>query len=74
MGIASRPESTIGTQKIIEAMAASPAFTVLAGGDSVAIAEQLGLAQHFSYLSTGGGSTIQFLSEELLPGLVALNE
>lgn len=74
MGIANRPESTLGTQKIIEAMATSTACTVVAGGDSVAIAEQLGLLHQISYLSTGGGSTIQFLSEEPLPGLIALNE
>lgn len=72
MGIANQPETTLGTQKIIEAMASSPAYTVLAGGDSVAIAEQLSLAQRISFLSTGGGAALQFLSEEPLPGLVAL--
>ena len=74
MGIADRPETTGGTQRIITAMAASTAYTVLAGGDSIAIAEQLGVTQQISYVSTGGGSTIQFLSEKPLPGLVALSE
>lgn len=48
---------------------ASRAYSVIGGGDSVALAQQYGLTHLFDYVSTGGGATLAYISNEPLPGL-----
>ncbi len=67
-----RPETMQGTQALFNAMAESSALTVIGGGDSVAAAEQYGVADKISYCSTGGGATLAYLAGETLPGLEAM--
>jgi len=74
MGIAKRPETLETAQELFAAIAASKGYSVIAGGDSVALIERTGLANQIGYLSTGGGATLTFLSGKPLPGLTVLSE
>jgi phosphoglycerate kinase len=56
-----------GTFKILEAMAASKAFTILGGGHIVAAAEAAGVVPRIKHVSTGGGACISFLSGGSMP-------
>ncbi len=63
------PITLQGMNAILEAMAETEAFTVLGGGDTVAVAQELGFADEMDYCSTGGGATLTYLSGQPLPGL-----
>lgn len=58
-----------GTKKMAEIIAESGAYSVVGGGDTVAVIEQLGLQDNFDFLSTGGGAMLEFLEKEGLIGL-----
>ena len=61
-----------GTRGVAEAVAASPAVTVVGGGDSVAALKMLGLEGAVDHLSTGGGATLKLIGGSTLPGLEVL--
>lgn len=63
-----------GTETVARAIIQSKAFSVAGGGDVVAALEKLGLADRFSFISTGGGATLEFLEGKELPGLAALQD
>ncbi len=63
-----------GTMAVARAMASSPGFTVIGGGESVMAAKQAGVEDDVSHISTGGGASLQFITGEPLPALVALEE
>lgn len=69
-GDAARKETLHGAQALLEAAAQSQAITIVCGGDSVAIARMLGFAHKLTYLSTGGGASLAYISGESLPGLM----
>ncbi len=63
---------TDASEGLARAIAASRAYSILGGGDTVATIETLGLAHRFSFISTGGGAMLDFLAKGTLPGLRAL--
>jgi phosphoglycerate kinase len=61
-----------GTVDVAEAVAQSPAFTVVGGGDSAAALAKFGLDSQVDHVSTGGGAALELLEQGDLPGLEAL--
>jgi len=73
-GVFEKTETEFGTKSILTAIAKSNAFSVLGGGDSIAAVNKYDLANHISYISTGGGALVRFLSGEELPVVKALKK
>ena len=72
-GFLDRKETLENIKSIFDAMSKSKAYTIIAGGDSVAAARLLGYQNNFNHLSTGGGAVLAYLSGKELPGLKFLN-
>jgi phosphoglycerate kinase len=60
------------TEGFAKHVAASKAYSIIGGGDTVAAVEKLGLSERFSFISTGGGAMLDFIAKGTLPGLGAL--
>ncbi len=63
-----------GTKRLAEAVAASPAFSIAGGGDTLAALDKYGLTDRISYVSTGGGAFLEFLEGKTLPAVAILEE
>jgi phosphoglycerate kinase len=74
VGVFEHPEFAAGTRRVAEAVAASDAFSIAGGGDTLAAIEQFGVGEKISYISTGGGAFLEFLEGKTLPAVATLEE
>jgi len=75
MGVFEIPEAAKGTFAIAEAIAANrSAKTIIGGGDSVKAVKKAGVADKVTFISTGGGASLELLEGKTLPGVAALND
>jgi phosphoglycerate kinase len=72
MGVFEWPRFAEGTFAVARALADSPGFTVVGGGDSVRAVHQAGVADRISWISTGGGASLELLEGRELPGVAAI--
>ncbi|MDJ0939585.1 MAG: phosphoglycerate kinase [Woeseiaceae bacterium] len=63
-----------GTRALTEAIAASDAFSVAGGGDTLAAIDKYGVAEKISYISTGGGAFLEFVEGKTLPAVAMLEK
>ena len=61
-----------GTEAVARAIAASPAFSIAGGGDTLAAVDKYAIENDVSYISTGGGAFLEFLEGKTLPAVAAL--
>ncbi|RXK18060.1 phosphoglycerate kinase [Macrococcus sp. DPC7161] len=75
MGVFEMSNFAKGTIGVCEAIAElSDATTIIGGGDSAAAAMQLGFAEKFTHISTGGGASLEYLEGKVLPGIDSISE
>ena len=72
MGVFEQAETELGTKAVWEALADTPAYTVIGGGDSITATAKYGATDKIGYICTGGGALIRFLTGEELPVVRAL--
>ena len=75
MGVFENPDFQAGTIGVMDAIVKQPGVkSIIGGGDSAAAAINLGYADKFSWISTGGGASMELLEGKELPGLAALTD
>jgi len=75
MGVFEIPACAEGTFAIAKAVAANPkAVSIIGGGDSVKAVKKAGVGKQVTFISTGGGASLEFLEGKTLPGVAALHE
>jgi len=74
MGVFEEEATALGSQLVWDALGQTPAHTVVGGGDSLSATAKFGKTGQISYLCTGGGALIRFLSGEELPVVKALRQ
>lgn len=62
-----------GSRELLERISGSNAYTIIGGGDTVALIESMGKTNRFGFISTGGGAMLEYLTYGTLPGMEALH-
>ena len=73
MGVFEIEESSQGTFAVAETVARSSAVSIIGGGDSVKAINRSGYAEDVTFMSTGGGASLEFLEGKDLPGVSILD-
>lgn len=74
VGVFEYDQFAAGTKAVAEAIAASKAYSLAGGGDTLAAIAKFGIHDRISYISTGGGAFLEFLEGRKLPAITALEE
>ena len=74
MGVFEIPDSSKGTFAVAEAVAGSESISIIGGGDSVKAINNSGVSDQVSFMSTGGGASLEFLEGKELPGVKILEQ
>ena len=74
MGVAEMPQFASGTQTLARLLPELKARTIVGGGSTAEVIESLGLADKITFVSTGGGASLEFLAGMELPGIAALKD
>lgn len=74
LGVFEVPAFARGTIKIAEAVASSGAVSIIGGGDSIAAVDKAGVSARITHISTGGGASLEFVANQTLPGIEALDK
>jgi phosphoglycerate kinase len=74
LGVAEWPAFSGGSHAIARFLADLNATVVIGGGETVALVQELGLAEKYAHVSTGGGASLEFLEGRELPGIAALQD
>ncbi|MBI3344698.1 MAG: phosphoglycerate kinase [Gammaproteobacteria bacterium] len=74
VGVFEFDQFAAGTEALAKAIAASPAFSLAGGGDTLAAISKYGIDTKLSYISTGGGAFLEFLEGKKLPAVAILEE
>jgi phosphoglycerate kinase len=74
MGIFEIKESSKGTFAVAKAVAESDAISIIGGGDSVKAVKKSGYSDRVTFMSTGGGASLEFLEGKVLPGVAVLDK
>jgi len=74
LGVYEVPPFDHGTDALAQGLAGSEAQTIIGGGDLVAALQKQHLAERMSFVSTGGGATLEFLEGKVLPGIAVLRD
>jgi phosphoglycerate kinase len=75
MGVFEDPRFAVGTEEICKTLAGlDGATTIIGGGDSASAAKNLGFAEKFSHISTGGGASLEYMEGKELPGVAIIPE
>jgi phosphoglycerate kinase len=72
VGVFEIPQFAKGTESIARAIAASKAFSIAGGGDTIAAIHKFGVTDGIDYISTAGGAFLEFLEGKTLPAVAAL--
>jgi phosphoglycerate kinase len=74
VGVFEIPQFAKGTESVAHAVAASKAFSIAGGGDTIAAIHKFGVTDDIDYISTAGGAFLEFLEGKTLPAVAALEE
>lgn len=74
MGVFEITPFSEGTTRIAKAVAASDSLSIIGGGDSVSAVNKSGVSDLISFISTGGGASLEYIAKESLPGIEVLSE